>query len=326
MSNPPTTCPKCGKDCKYASYLRRHLARKTPCAPILEDADLPPEVHAQRAEDPDLAKKQCRFCNRIFSSYTSMRRHVRISCRIAPNAKNGDTGMELLYEHTLRKQQKRIEILEAQNAEMISMMRQLTTAGGSSPQLQQAGEVTAQGDQGTIAVGDHNTVAVDNSKNKMQVIINVFGHEGLGHVTRAEIKGILDEALRVHGLSVAAAPAAAMAATLRTAMLIYSDPDHPENLTCYLPNKKTEDTLVHGERGWEVRPTRLVLPPMAAKSVDSLFAKQPYENADQYLHLLRELRDNASRYTSGAELRPILVRNKDLLARALETLPVASQA
>jgi len=31
------------------------------------------------------------------------------------------------------------------------------------------------------------------------------------------------------------------------------------------------------------------------------------------------------RYTAGTELRPILVRNKDLLARALETLPVAGR-
>ena len=36
-----------------------------------------------------------------------------------------------------------------------------------------------------------------------------------------------------------------------------------------------------------------------------------------------ELRDNEHRYTTGeGAMRPILVRNKDLLARALETLPM----
>jgi 23S rRNA A2030 N6-methylase RlmJ len=106
-------------------------------------------------------------------------------------------------------------------------------------------------------------------------------------------------------------------------MLVYSDPDHPENLTAYLPNKKTNDVLVHAEAGWEVQPASLVLPPMAQKSVDTLFDHQPYEDADDYGPLMKELAENEKRYAAGSELRPILVRNKDLLARALETLPVA---
>ena len=93
-------CKKCGLDCKYASYLARHLARKSPCAPIL----VPEDLSLEALKDPDLVAKKCRFCGRVFSSYVSMRRHVRESCKIAPNAKNGVEGMEKLYEHTLLKQ------------------------------------------------------------------------------------------------------------------------------------------------------------------------------------------------------------------------------
>ena len=62
---------------------------------------------------------------------------------------------------------------------------------------------------------------------------------------------------------------------------------------------------------------------MKEKTIDELFAKQPYEDADTYAPLMKELQNNEERYAAGLDLRPILVRNKDLLARALSTLPVA---
>jgi hypothetical protein len=303
-----TICGDCGRDFHYPSKLAQHQRRKTPCAPILEPEDLP----AEALEDPDLDQKKCRFCGRVFSSYTSMRRHVRNTCKIAPNAKNGDAGMEVLYEHTIRRQAAQLEAQQAQITEMMGMMQRmegmvLAAQGGGGGHNQQAGEVAI--------AGDANQVAVDNRK---QVIVNVFGKEGLDHVTLERIKVILDESLARPAL-----PEAANAAVMKTAMLVYSDPDHPENLTAYLPNKKTNDVLVHAEDGWEVQPAFLVLPPMAQKSVDTLFDRQPYEDAEDYGPLMKELAENEKRYTAGSELRPILVRNKDLLARALEALPVA---
>ena len=59
--------------------------------------------------------------------------------------------------------------------------------------------------------------------------------------------------------------------------------------------------------------------------MDTLFDRQPFEDADDYGPLIKELAANEKNYVAGHELRPILVRNKDLLARALESLPVAGQ-
>lgn len=316
MANNPMLhkCQRCDRVFRDAYNLSRHQARITPCALILEPKDVQAAYGPDLLRDPDLDKKKCRFCGRVFSSYTSMRRHVRSTCKIAPNAKNGGAGMEVLYEHTFRKQAAEIVELKAQNAEMMRMMhemRGMVLAGRGSGQ--QVGEVAIQ--------GDANQVAVDN---RSQVIVNVFGQEGLNHVTAARIKSILNESMRASAL-----PTAANAAVLKTAMLVYSDPDHPENLTAYLPNKKTNDVLVHASRdgatGWEIQPASLVLPPMAQKSVDTLFNRQPYEDAEDYGPLMKELVANEKSYVAGHELRPILVRNKDLLARALESLPVAGR-
>jgi len=305
------TCTRCGKAFAKPTQLKRHYARKTPCAPILEAEDLPPET----LDDPDLEKKKCRFCGRVFSSYDSMRRHVRNSCKIAPNAKNGDVGMDLLYEHTIRRQEARIATLERQNEEMLGMMRQLVARDGGTTLA-----TAPQANVGEIVItGDHNIV--DARRVETTVVVNVFGQEGLEHVTSARIRAIMEESL-----GVGAPSAAAQAAVLKTALLVYSDPEHPENLTCYLPNKKGDEALVHmsrnGTTGWEVQPVPLVLPPMARKSVDALFDRQPFEDAATFEPLMAELRDNEARYVGGqGALRPVLVRNKDLLARALATLP-----
>jgi hypothetical protein len=156
-------------------------------------------------------------------------------------------------------------------------------------------------------------VAVDNSKN---ITINVFGQEGVDHATMKRIKAILDKSLEI-----AALPEAARAAVLQTAQLIYSDPAHPENFTCFLPNKKTNDALVHGSSGWEVQPVSLVLPPMTKKSVDTLFDRQPYDNAEVYGGLMKELAEAEAKHADIGDMRTLLVRNKAALAVALGATP-----
>jgi hypothetical protein len=209
--------------------------------------------------------------------------------------RNGDTGLDQLYEHTLQKQ------LAEQNEKitrMEDMMRQLLMQqGGASSNV----EVSIQGDHATV----------DNSKN---ITINVFGKEGVNHITPERIKTLLDESMQAPAI-----PTAADTAVLETALMVYSDPNHPENLTCYMPNKKFEGVLIHATKGWEVLPADLVLPPMAQKSLDLLFRKQPAER--EYAPLLKELQQNEARFAAGKILRPLLERNKGLLSQALEELP-----
>jgi len=301
------TCNLCGKEFTKPFWLRKHFERKTSCALIISKEDLPQEV----LDDPDLEQKLCRFCGRVFSNYTSMRRHVRGSCNIAPNKKNGNSGMEILYEHTARRQQAQIDEIREQNIEMLGMVRELVSRTGPVSQI--GGDVVA------IQIpGNANKVAVVNTKKVVN--INVFGNEDMSHATSERIKAILDEALLAPGLA-----KAAQIAILKTAMLVFSDPEYPENHTCYLPNAKSNNVMVHSQNGWEIKPASLVLQPMAQKSVDCLFDKQPYTGADIYGPLLKEIADNEVKYTSGASLRPILVRNKSLLSTSLRVLPVVGE-
>ena len=303
-------CPHCGKAFKYPRDLRKHMNSRRLCVPLLASSE------RVKCENSDVCEFWCRFCGRGFTDENNRNRHMRTACKIAPNTKNGDKGMERLYEHIIQKQNAerdakiaeqgaQITEMKAQNSEILALLRQQQGAPSSSNTLQ-AGEIALQGDH----------AQVDNSKRIIN--INVFGQEKLDHVTAERIKAILDECLQRPAL-----PTAVSEAVLKTAMLVYSDPDRPENLTAYLPNKKTKDALVHTKTGWEVQPTQLVLPPMALKSIDTIFGRQPH--SDEYAPLLKELQQNEARFAAGEDLQPILVRNKDLLARVLATLPVAGE-
>jgi len=259
---------------------------------------------SQLSEKESLKPHNCRFCGRRFATMPGVSRHIRESCKIA----GSEAGMELLYEHTLKKQLDRQadEIVEMKTkyAQLEAQMQQLAL-----PAIQQAVAPAVQ----QIA-GGHIITGPSVHQN---ITVNIFGKEDTKHLNRTSVKEMLDDIL-----AQAQSPAqAALTAMLKTATLIYSDPARPENLTCYLPNKKKEDVMVHGEAGWEIQSCPLVLPPMVTKSVDALFDNQPFEDASKYGDLMKALRANEIAYKEGKDVKTVLVRNKDLLEKALGALP-----
>jgi len=235
---------------------------------------------------------------------------MRTTCKIA----GSEGGMEKLYEHTLKRQlesqAKQIEQLQ----EQMSNMRTFMTA--------QAGTTSSQPVVTTnVTLGNTNAVIAQQTTYNAPVShhhtynINVFGSEQLPHIDRQVVKAIMDTAM-------GASQSPTNAAHCETPGHVYSDPDHPENLTCYLPNKKHDTVMVHGESGWEVQPMQLVVPPMATKCCDVLFMNQPFEHAERYGDLMTALRYNENAFKDNREMRTVLVRNKILLEQALGTLPI----
>ena len=336
------TCIQCKKIFDLPYILKRHQNNKRPCAPIVAPGN--------PAEQQD---SKCRFCNRVYSSASAMRYHIRTSCKIAPNAKNGNAGMELLYEHTL---QQRVMALEAQNAEMLALMRQMAVTGAAPASAlaltAPASALALTAPASTLALTDtalavtapvtnmtvetttnfagpvtNTTLAageigcqvcnVTNMDVNKSITFNTFGKESLAHANSDRIRVILDESLR----DTSSIQAAALMAVTKTAMLIYSDPDHPENLTCYMPNKKTNDVLAHTERGWEIFPASVVINQIGQKTIDHIFDRQPHENANHYTLIMKELQQNEQAYIIDSIFRPVLIRNRCLLEVSADVLP-----
>ena len=329
---PVHTCKKCGKEFTDKSFYNRHLARKTPCAPVIDSDDLPEE----KKDSPN----KCRFCGRVFSTQANMSRHMKKSCKIAPREGNED-GMEKLYEHVLRKQEAKMkrmeELLEKQQAEIETLKTHALVPASASPSAAIVPAATHQ----TVAVGSvTNNVAIDNSIgktiNRTNITINVFERENLDRITRQQVWNLL-RGLGPVGDNV---KTVAEKAIIQAAMLIYSDPEHPEDITCYLPNKKGDEALVHGEGGWEIQPVSLVVSPMAAQGIELLFKNQPgmgdkfeerpKDDVDWVMttcgDIMRYLAKNEGTLCNEpprGEFRSILIRNKDLLQKVLSKLPIA---
>jgi len=110
------TCPRCQKTFAAPCRLKAHLARKTPCDPILSG------TNATTAQ-----AYKCRYCGRRFSSAPSVNRHTRQFCKIAMS----DEGMDKLMEHTLQRQ---LTGLEDKLARLTALLeKQLTPADTPQP-------------------------------------------------------------------------------------------------------------------------------------------------------------------------------------------------
>ena len=189
-------------------------------------------------------------------------------------------------------------------------------------------------------VGDNNTVnqnaATDASTGKTVINISVFGKEQLDRITKPMVFDIL-RSLGSIGPSGENAKLICEKAILKTAMLIFSDPAHPENITCFIPNKKGDNAMVHSERGWELQPVGLTVSPMAYQAVEILFKHQPWpwpntpphdykwimEECGRIMTYMRQNEGTLVNEPPRGEMRGILIRNKELLASVLKKLPMA---
>jgi hypothetical protein len=234
--------------------------------------------------------------------------------------------MEKLYDHVKIKQ------LEATNASMMARLEALEIKNPSLITQQNSTAITTVNGAVDQSVGK----TINNNNNTaININISVFGSENLGRITKPQVFDIL-RGLGPVGDNV---KTIAEKAIIQAAMLIFSDPSHPEDITCYLPNKKGEDAMIHGESGWEVQPVGLVISPMATKAIDALFAQQPAPDTEtpandvkwmmnECGNILRYIQQHEGDMTSApprGEMRSILIRNKDLLQRVLEKLPISGQ-
>jgi hypothetical protein len=317
----PFECDICGAKFPKNQGLAKHKARKTPCAPIIDSADL--------TEEQRTNPNKCKFCGRVFSRTDNLSRHMKKACKVAPREGNPD-GMEKLYEYTLRKQEARIKAMEDELAKLRRgpMAAALVSA---SPR------VVASSSQPATTTVTNTMINIDNSVGKTinQISINVFGQEKLDRITKLQVFDLL-KGLGPVGENV---KAIAEKAIIQAAMLIFSDPDRPEDITCYLPNKKGENALIHGETGWEVQPVGLVISPMAAQSIETLFKHQPapdqhtpekdvkwiMEECGNIMRYIQKHEGDLTNEPPRGELRGILIRNKELLHQVLKTLPMAGQ-
>lgn len=225
----------------------------------------------------ELAKPHaCTHCGHRFTTRDSRNRHARTSCRLRPSGSSADLAEQKLAEERRRTQELRLEVERLRASQQKVVMNQTTVIN-----------------------------------NTLHVTINTFGRESVEHITRDEVRHLLDESLEYRR----SPGEQAVEAMYRAALMIYSDPDHPENITCYLADPHSE-ALVRRGWSWTPRPCREVYSPMFYKAKDVLFHKQPFDEAYRYEKLLKVLvAEDGEGLPLRRSIREVLLHNKHLLDR-----------
>ena len=107
-------CNKCKKEFSAKWEFNRHISRKTPCQPIVEN----------NVGDP-LA---CKFCGRKFSQKSTLNRHIKRSCVVYKN-------QELLFEHVANKKkedEKKMRKIQEENAKLKRKLKKASKSSSSS--------------------------------------------------------------------------------------------------------------------------------------------------------------------------------------------------
>ena len=335
-------CPTCKMGFRVPAELRRHLARLTPCAPVIE-AD---SIGSAGGQFP------CHFCGKRFTQRAHVTRHKKSSCMISPEGKNGKAGMEILAEHVRARDSDSSGLLAEYSSRLKGleeMVRRLTLAAAES-EAASAPALTATHVQcaapSVLINGDNARV--------LQVIVDQpaappkpsnFGREDISHLQRKDVLKIFSavapsaEAQIIYQQARGELDTPAGDTHVRglcdqlvthAAMLIYSDPQHAHNITCYLPRQHDKAAMTRDDDEWVLSPVNIVFPPMVRRAISLLFDQQPIAGVDftssgpggsarstAYGTLLTYLSKHEADLSldAGRTMRPILTRNADLLQK-----------
>lgn len=236
-------CPRCLSAFRDPYTLRRHMGRKTPCAPIVEKADLPASEQQKQ--------HSCHYCGRAFTSKSNLNRHIRGRCRIATTEEGMDKLLDHVLSRRLEEQSRATEALTQQVAELTSLVRSQISLEPAPPAAQQRAGVIHNAP--VIQVGVMNVALT--CWNSPGGPLPEFTPEFLMRVFRSS-----PELVKYCGLpydeqtSSEAAPPYVVRALVESVREAHKDPVYRN---VYLNPKRADQALVcieqGGEQCWEVR-------------------------------------------------------------------------
>lgn len=259
----------------------------------------------------------------------------------------GGNALETVLQKQEARHREEFELLEKHMAMKLKLLEEKITGGAGNSAVEH--KISFDSGAGPIAVAcaspgsslaDYSTgktvntiYNTTNATFNVAISVNVFGAEDTSHITHNAVWNMLKSI----GLARTDTRKAAEMAILKMAMMIFSDKARPENLTCYLPNKRGANTLIHQEEGWEEVPLMMSMEPIATRAIEELFRKQPFpgvngipQDADigDISKVLRYIIDHEKELVNGGlpVLKSIVIRNKELLAQAHKKLPAVGDA
>ena len=258
--NPPKAvikCDKCNKTFKYKSRLSAHQRRKRPCDFILEIKD------TDRTDKAKAENRICKYCNRIFASIKYLKTHIKKNCPIAPNEKNGNKGMEILYKQLL-----------------------------DNPEVK---NIIIDNSIDNSVTNNINDKSVTNN-----ITININGGENLEFITDEDVTRIYDSVLTAKKIknikdgNPQTLNEAVDEILEKSLIAVYNNKLHPENFNMYIPSikefifSKEKKIMTYKEEGWSLEDNKKVYNKITETIIyDLLGVKQP--RGPDYINVVNKI-------------------------------------
>tara|TARA_B100000795_G_C22740490_1_gene415107 strand:+ start:229 stop:1167 length:939 start_codon:yes stop_codon:yes gene_type:complete len=156
-------------------------------------------------------KNICEYCNKTFQSRNSMRRHIRLYCKVLKNKR--------IKEEEKLKELKNIitDEIDNQNCKITKLIDKLNTTNNTMNNS-----------------GNYNISNSHNQVNNIQ--LNIFGKEDLSMLTEKVKQELIKGPFKMMP---------------KLMEMIYFNKDHPENHTMKLVNKKEKIMKIYNKEGWK---------------------------------------------------------------------------
>ncbi|VBB17734.1 hypothetical protein YASMINEVIRUS_197 [Yasminevirus sp. GU-2018] len=205
-------CEACKKVFKRQSNLEYHVTNKVCVGRIIEEDS-----------SDDTKSHKCKFCNKKFTTATSMYRHINHTCKIK---KKDDDEREQIYERLLKFEEsnnERMKKLEKENAQLKKEVTILKKNVKTS-------KVVNTVNNGNMNI---NKGVINNTTN--QIILVGYGQEDLSKLDKSQLIKILQNGYN---------------STVKLTEAVHFNPKYPEYHNIYISNMRDKYAMMFDGNKW----------------------------------------------------------------------------
>lgn len=254
--------------------------------------------------------RTCPLCGKVFAYPCLLKRHIQ------NRKKPCITIQNVLYKcEGCGKEFTRADNLQKHKRQHCPKLSRAQDTGEIHERLDKILELINARDQQPTIQNNFNTM----------VVLNNFGFESVDHISRQWIftvlrdifKNIIAQGNKNVELTDSAIVAAASEVLQAVIKKVYANPAVPENLTTYIPNKRTDSVMFYQE-GWQQAQLNEIMPSIRGRILDVLQKGQPImgeveqKSLQDYGKVVKGVFELDAKISSGL-VRDVIAGNKELL-------------
>jgi uncharacterized C2H2 Zn-finger protein len=229
-------CNRCIKIFNKKIDFTRHQNRKNPCKSIKEPILVIPTIlnikptilNTKPTKIIDKSDNYCNYCNKIFSHYNSLNRHIKNSCKIK---KENDNKKQIIFDTLIKDMNEIKEELNKQKEENNKLNQKILSLK-KTKKIININNIN----NGAIVNGD-----INNTEN---IQLNAFGKENTDILNKIDMVKVLKKGFF---------------STVELTEQMHFNSNIPENQNIYISNMRDKFTTIFDGKNWILKSTEIVI-------------------------------------------------------------------